>query len=578
MARRKEDMSGAAAAARGEKKPLNLTFGTAEVQMPAEPDIQLNSGEEQTTSTQIPEGESYLEAAAVRPRDTRAKIYSGGKMVLDRTKTGRSNNKDIEAKIKEITSNPELDHSKYRDEWADVAAKIKQGERPNPVSAQEGYDHIKTVHGILKSYLDSLPEEMMKKAGLHDEAAESIDAISPNHPKAAEQRQLAATLRNTLGFSSNADERNNLRSSKEDVSNGAGDLGKNLQFNLKVNNKLVKALTSFNLIKRGSTGPSRQSDLGFPVDSPDINHSAVKQAHTDLRSVVKGLHSWLGPLKMKSPISTTMLDIWKGAIDNLQKSKDSVDIKSYRETHPFTGVLSKPGHIWGEKPNLDFNNYPPGHAIWKQIAKGKDPRELEQIPLTDEGLAGIKERFGDKHPLVGRFTAAKNSLKKSSILDTQLASPNSFTLPTFSPDDGRNDARSDDLVMGEYSESAARRREANPPARFPDSSPAGTIGRQVRTRAQQSAEELRENKRQVAHHSAIAFESLISNKEVPQETADFLNNHPEAETIRKNVINTARAHIVAVNAIRANQKIPQDSGTILGKAGRDRARKAAAGE
>lgn len=547
---------------RGKRKTssLNLEFGVPE----AAPEVAIPDPVLPTAT--IPEGEDYTAAANVDTRKLKAKVYSGGRMVVDKSSPEAQKAKDIEDKVKDIVSNPELDHSKKPSIFDDIAKQLRDGDNDViALNANDAHDHIEDVHNRLNKFVSDLPSAILAKADLHEQTANTIKKIKPDHPEVQNQLNLASRLRDVVGISSTAGGVRNLRAAKEALANGGGTLDKNLPFQLNVVNKLVSAATKFRLLKRG--GPT------FVDDSPAVNHPALIAAHSTISSVNGALNTFLKPLKMRSPVSTSELEIHSKAIKKMQTPNKSVKPATFQDEHPETGEMSKPGHIWGEKPALNIDGV-------SAFTGGKDLREREQIPLTDAGEAYIKKTYGKTHPVMSRFKSAKASLNKSTRKrkdlqeNAQVPGVGAIDLA----DDGRNDELKDKLSMGQYSEPAQATAGVNPPAKFPDASPAGTIARQVRGQAIEGAGLARQTARDVEHHTMVAFESLISGSKLPLATSNYIESHPDKDAIKEKVETLAAAHTHAVQRFSVGEKPSQEARKILGAKGLDRARKIAVGE
>jgi hypothetical protein len=521
---------------------------------------------EETVSATIPEGESYTASAtgSGTMQGTR-KIRSGNRMVVDRSAV---KNEDIENRVKEVLSDARLNQITKDEEWDAANREVKKGEKePIALDANESYDHIVQTHDSIKSFLDKLPETILNKAELHDAAAKSIEKIQAGHPEAQKQRDMASKLRTFVGMPDNISNIHQLRDAKEAIMNGGGTLEKNRDYQLKIANKIVQARANLWKLKRGGTT--------FASDAPSVNHPALKAAHREVMGINRSINSLLKPLGISSPVPASQLTVVAQSIGKLEEPNKTVSPSEFRDEHPDTGELSKPGHIWGEKPGLGltdktkkFNPY-----------AAKDYREREQIPLTDEGRDYIKETYGKNHPVMSRFKAAKRSLNKINILKENLRNSGpSTTDDLVSTDDGRNDELKDRLVMGQYSEANQKKSTVNPQAKFVDTSDAGSIARAVRAAAMQGAESMRESDKLIQHHFSIAFESLIAGNKVPVPTTNFIASHPESEDIKAAIERKATAHISAVAAFRSGHRPKMEHRNILGPAGMKRAKDEAAGE
>ena len=598
---------------RGNSTPLKIdfTFGQAKPEETEEPKTTEVPAEDsaipvvadpvRTSGAIVPPGEVYSNIGGGLGAGTEKIRSSSGRMVVN-----RQAQRDNEARIKELLNNPGLKEStKASPEFEEIAKKLRKGAalKTSP-TANESYDHLEQTHRTLSTYLDNLPQAIMDKADLHDATAKQIHAISPNHPEAIKQTQMANKLREFVGIPSGVNNVRDLRAARDSVLASGGALGKNLPYNLKVLNRLVEAKSSLNVLKTGGVR-NKNGDVLFDTQSPTVNHKGIKDAHTELTGINSALNGMLSPLGMSSPVPTSHLLVWKHLIDNLsQRVPGKASTESYSEAHPETGEMSKPGHIWGEKPpvnvpsfdgtiNVDYTTkYAPKFKKVKDPVTGgttrekvgerivrtsKDPREREQIPLTDEGKAYLEKTFGKNHDVVARWTAADNSLKESARKIKDAANPASSEgpLPDSAFDlnrDSNKEALTDRLVMGQYSAENARKRQA--PKRevlFPNTSSAAQIAKQVRDAALMGADVQRAQIDDVAHHSKEAFNAMISGTKPPRETLNFINSHPMAEVIKRNVQKMADHHMKAVGYLKAGNPVPQRIAHALGTTGMQRA-------
>jgi hypothetical protein len=551
---------------------LKTEFGIPDISLPnKEATVTPEMPSESTVAGVIPEGEVYSGSAAKSGGLAGTpKIFSGGRMVIDRSAV---RDEDTENRIKEVLSDSRLNQVTKDEEWNAAAKQVREGAVPLALDANESYDHITETHEAIKSFLNKLPESILSKADAHDEAAKAIEKIKAGHPAAQKQRDMANKLRVFVGIPSGMNNIHELRKAKEAVMNGGGTLDNNLNYQLNVHNKLVTAQTKLQQLKRGGET--------FASDSPSENHPALKAAHKEIMGVNRSINSLLKPLGMSSPVPHSQLTVIDKSVAQLQEPSKTISPDEYRDPHPETEELSKPGHIWGEKPGLgltdstkDFNPY-----------AAKDTREREQIPLTKEGKTYIEKTYGKNHPVMTRFRSAKASLNKKNILKTNLrdATPAADDIPTGKPrlapriddllstDDGRNDELKDKLTMGQYSEENQRKSGANPAAKFVDTSDAGTIARGARAAAMEGANIDREAKKLTEHHANQAFESLIAGKSVPLATVNFIAGHPQGDQIRARAEQKAAAHISAVAAFKSNHRPTMEHRVILGPAGLRRA-------
>jgi len=570
-------MDAAAAAARGEGTPQaapKLIFGDPEPVIVPAPE-QVNSPVPQifTADNPRPEGEFAHEGNLGMGTGTgKAKIFSQGRMIVDR-QASREQRNAIKEQIKSIAENPELKQKNARDEWDDALTALnKGGKQVRPVTAEQAYNAIQQHHDIVKSYMDSLPQRMLDKAALHESAAKTIEALDPSHPEIAKQRNLATALRTLAGGTD--DIRNKLREAKSEVLGGGSGLDKNLDYQLNVKNKLVQAMTSFGLLKKGQPN--------FTTREPSVIHPAIKKAHDDIKSVVSGLNSFLRPVAMKVPVSTAKLTIWGRAIDAMQtpnKNRRALDLSSFQEPHPdYTAdpdnaPLSKPGYMWGEVPALDINN-----KLHQRILKGaKDTREREQIPLKSVTDDTIKATYGAGSDIHRRYKAAMNSLKESVVgkpqeTDKDLIDP---VAAHYTPnEDERALDQREKTALAEYSTVAQKKRDlpGAPKVTFSDTSTPGNNARTMRQRANTAAVSLREGIDAVKHHTDVATESLIAGNPVPQETVDFIAQHPEGNKIREAATRYATAHVTAVSAYKAGKSPDAATKAVLKTKGLQRAK------
>lgn len=538
---------------------LKAEFGIPEISLPAKEDtVAPEMPGESTVAGVIPEGEDYSGAAkSSGGLSGTPKIFSGGRMVIDRS---AKRDEDTENRVKEVLSDARLNQVTKDEEWDDAAKQVRGGVVPLALDANESYDHITQTHESIKSFLGKLPETVLSKADAHDEAAKAIEKIKAGHPEAQKQRDMANKLRVFVGIPSGMNNIHELRKAKEAVMNGGGTLDKNLDYQLKVHNKLVKAQAKLAVIKRGGET--------FATDSPTVNHPALKAAHKEIMGVNRAINSLLKPLGISSPVPSSQLTVIDKSIGQMEEPDKAISPDEYRDSHPETEELSKPGHIWGEKPGLgltdstkDFNPY-----------AAKDTREREQIPLTDAGKSYIEKTYGKNHPVMTRFKSAKASLNKNSILKDKLRNEApAGTEDLLSTDDGRNDELKDKLTMGQYSEENQRKSTVNPAAKFVDTSSAGTIARGARAAAMEGANLARETQKLTDHHANQAFEAIIAGNAVPLASTNFIEAHRDSETIKEKVNQKADAHISAVAAFKSGHRPTMEHRVILGPAGLKRA-------
>jgi len=536
---------------------LKLEFGIPAVELPEEETTKPQMGSPDVVPAVIPEGEDYSAAAKGGGLSGTPKIFSNGRMVVDRS---AARDEDTENRIKEVLGDTRLNGVTKDEDWDSAAKQVRQGAEPLGLDANESYDHITQTHDAIKGFLSKLPETILSKADAHDEAAKAIEKIKAGHPEAQKQRDMAAKLRKFVGIPEGISNAHELRAARDAVMNGGGTLGKNLDYQLNVNNKLVKAQANLWKLKKGGTT--------FASDSPSVNHPALKAAHKEIMGVNKSINSILKPLGISSPVPASQLTVLDKSIGKLQEPSKTISPDEYRDPHPETEELSKPGHIWGEKPGLGLTDSTKDFTPYA----AKDSREREQIPLTKEGETYIKKTYGEKHPVMTRFRSAKASLNKKNILKDKLrnAGPDSVE-DILSTDDGRNDELKDKLTMGQYSEESQKKATVNPAAKFVDTSEAGTIARGARAAAMEGANVDRESKRLVQHHASVAFESLIAGNAVPLASTNFIKAHPDAEKIIGVVERKAAAHISAVAAFKSGHRPTLEHRNILGPAGLKRA-------
>jgi hypothetical protein len=543
---------------------LKVEFGIPAVELPEQETTKPEMGGTDVVPAKIPEGEDYTGAAKGGGLSGTPKIFSGGRMVVDRS---AARDEDTENRIKEVLGDARLNQITKDEDWDSAAKEVRKGAEPLGLDANESYDHITETHSAIDSFLSKLPETILNKADAHDEAAKAIEKIKAGHPEAQKQRNMAAKLRKFIGIPEGISNVHELRAAKDAVMNGGGTLGKNLDYQLNVNNKLVQAKANLWKLKKGGET--------FASDAPSVNHPALKSAHKEIMGVNAAINKLLKPLGISSPVPASQLTVLAKSIGKLEEPNKTVSPDEYRDVHPETEELSKPGHIWGEKPGLgltdstkDFNPY-----------AAKDTREREQIPLTDAGEDYIKKTYGKNHPVMTRFRSAKASLNKKNILKDKLRdeAPDSVD-DLLSTDDGRNDELKDTLTMGQYSEANQKKARVQPAAKFVDTSAAGTIARGARSAAMEGAQIDRESKRLTQHHASVAFESLIAGNAVPLETTNFIKGHPDAEAIKEKVNQKAAAHISAVAAFKSGHRPTMEHRVILGPAGMKRAQNQAAAE
>ena len=380
------------------KSNLNVEFGIPKVELPQQETDKPQMGSENVVPAVIPEGEDYTGSAKGGGLSGTPKIFSGGRMVIDRS---AARDEDTENRIKEVLSDARLNRIVKNEDWDAAAKQVAKGAEPLALDANESYDHISETHATLKSFLSKLPETILSKADAHDEAAKAIDKIKAGHPEVQKQRAMADKLRTFVGIPSGMTNIHELRKAKDAVMSGGGTLDNNLEYQSKVANKIVTAQTNLAKLKRGGTT--------FVSDSPEVNHPALKAAHKEVMSINASLNSILKPLGISSPVPTSQLKVLDKSIGKLQEPSKTVSPEEYRDPHPETEKLSKAGHIWGEKPGLGLTdstkNFNPYAA--------KDVREREQIPLTEEGENYIKKTYGKNHPVMTRFRSAGMASRSS---------------------------------------------------------------------------------------------------------------------------------------------------------------------
>jgi hypothetical protein len=529
-----------------------------------------------TSGAIIPPGETYSNIGGGLSQGTEKIRSSSGRMVVN-----RQAKKDNEARIKELLNNPALKEStKASPEFEDIAKKLRKGAtlKTSP-TANEAYDHLAQSHRALSTYLDNLPQAVMDKADLHDSIAKQIHAISPNHPEAIKQAQMANKLREFVGIPNGINNVRDLRAARDAVLGSGGALRKNIPYNLKVLNRLVEAKASLDVLKTGAVR-SKTGDTLFDTQSPTINHKGIKDAHKELVGINSSLNGILTPLGMSSPVATSHLLVWKHLIDNLkQRVPKKASIESYREAHPETGEMSMPGHIWGEKPPVNLPSFDGTihedyttktvdkyktiidpetkqelrvKAGKKIVRTSKDPRNREQIPLTEEGKAYLEKTFGKNHDVVARWNTANNSLKESNS--------------------DSSDGFTDRLEVGQYSSANSQKRSApKQEVLFPNNSSVAQIAKQVREAALMGADIQRAQLDDVSHHSREAFNAMISGTKPSRETLNFINSHPQSETIKLNIQKMAQHHMKAVAALKSGNSVPQRIAHALGTEGMQRA-------
>lgn len=562
---------------------LNIDFGVVKPEESSEASFKVNSEgvTEPKSESAIPD--PVMPSAAVIPsgeeypvtggglKTGSSKVLSGGKMVKD--PSSAQSKKDIEDRIKDILSNPELkQNNRGTAQEYEAAKKIRAGSSKirESLTANQAFDHIDNVHSAIESYLKSLPQAILDKAELHDKTAEQIHRLSPNHPEAIKQIEMANSLRKFMGIPEGVKNVHQLREAKEAIVNKGFN---NRDLDLKVLNKLVESKTNLNRLK---------SDGKFVTDSPAVNHPEIRSLHNSVISINTKLNTILKPLGMASPVSSDYLTIMGSALGNLQQPKPKTKSPlSYQEPHPDgeldkdgNPLMSKPGHIWGEKPPVglpDFNgniaedfttklvgvfktqkDRETGGKVKVEVGKklikqSKDPRQREQIPLTAEGQSYLEKTFGTNHPVVARFKSATASLKKTK---TEEEDPFKGT---------------------QYSEKAEKKRQANPASKFPDTSEAGTTGRQVREAALAGASMKRQEDKDLEFHKSIAFEHMIAGTEPPLATRTYIARHPDSERIKAEVTTNAKNHMDAVAAFKSGGKPSQKLRKALGAQGLRRA-------
>ena len=558
------------------KPNLDLTFGEPVpevISAPETPNIPVP--EIFNEENPRPEGE-FAHGLNLLPNTNRggtAKIFLKGRMVIDR-QAAREERNSIKEKIKAIAESPELKQKEEKDGWTEARAAINSGKkRAKSITANDAYNLISEHHAAIESYISSLPQKMLDKADLHDKAAKAIERLSPGHPEANKQRQLAQALRETAGVnSSTPDIRNGLRAERDSALGAGTGLDKNLDYQLNVKNKLVDARTSLGVLKNGAKS--------FAADEPASNHPKIKKAHADISTVVSRLNSFLKPLAMRAPVNSARLDVIGKALTQLQtpnKNRLALDAGLYQEPHPdFTkdpekAPLSKPGYIWAEKPELNISN----RRDIQVLKTGKDTRQTPQEPLI-AGEDYIINKYGKNSITHKRYKNAIASLREVKVNSPKKDDPNVIDVTSgYTPaEDSRGLDEREKAALDEYSTTSQKKREepGAPKIIFSDTSTPANNARTMRQRANASAVTFRSGLDEVKKHTDIATESLISGKPVPQETVDFIAKHPQGEAIKAAATKYATAHFAAVAAYKAKRKVPQDIKTVLKTKGLVRAK------
>jgi hypothetical protein len=267
--------------------------------------------------------------------------------------------------------------------------RVKAGKAAiQPITAANGYEHVKNIHKELESFINNLPSLLRAKAAAHDSAADELAQSYADHPEVASHRYEASQIRDFLGEGPSV--RDNLREIRDNRdSDRLGSISSGTPRTLErvltpIKNRLVEAQAKVATIP--ITGKEEASGLGVKGQLSPNNkrtHLSIKKTHSYLVSLHKDINELVRPFGVGTETGPAYMDLQGTRLENITDKPSKPDVSTYQDARDdfapgAEGRMSKPGHIWGDHETI----------------AGKRTGNREQIPISKESIEMLKKRKG----------------------------------------------------------------------------------------------------------------------------------------------------------------------------------------
>lgn len=454
---------------------------------------------------------------------------------------------------------------------------LKEGKGTlNPLTATNGYKHVKSLYGELSSFVDNLPTILKAKAAAHEAAADEIAKIYEDHPEVENHRLEAANIRGFLG--EGLDVRNNLREARDSDSNPSiiQDNSRSYERTLMpIKNALVEAKAKVDVVplteKEVAAGQGRAGTLS---QNTKRTHGAIKKAHSSLSSLHGMINKLVRPFGVGTPTGPAYLELRKQQIENLTDTPSRPDVSGYqdvrRELEPGAeGRLSKPGHIWGDEITVG----------------GRRTGDREQIPISDESIEMLKGRKnGKKH--ITRIRSIMKTGKSPEEKSDETAENRETSLFAYSKEAEEQqlvrakaagrlvDTDEGPVVIPSGGAPRTQKREGNKVKSVTvDPRRINTLG--THRAAVEQVGMMRAAKSETQGHIDAATRALIDGTPVPAESIAHFDSLPgnEGNEAAQQAFDRAEAHSKAVSeaieSIKATGKISREHRDLFKREGTD---------